>query len=101
MDKFLKRKPHDEINSEAVTVIETEEIIQKNKLRNYDVEYIRFGFIESVSSANRPQCANRLFHKLLSNEALKPTKLQRHLITLHPEFAKKPKDFLERKRDAI
>ena len=98
MDKFLKRKPHDEINSEAVTVTETEEIVQKNKLRKYDVEYIRFGFIESVSSANRPQCL--LCHKLLSNEALKPAKLQRHLITLHPEFAKKPKDFFERKRDA-
>ena len=62
------------------------------------MEYIRFGFIESVSSANRPQCL--LCHKLWSNKALKPAKLQQHLITLHPEFAKKPKDFFERKRDA-
>lgn len=96
MDKFLKRKPHDEINSESVTA--TEEIVQKDKLRKYDVEYIRSGFIESVSNANRPQCL--LCHKLLSNEALKAAKLQRHLTTLHPEFATKPKDFFERKRDA-
>ena len=40
-----------------------------------------------------------LCHKLLSNKALKPAKLQRHLTTLHPEFATKPKDFFERKRD--
>eukprot|EP00106_Octopus_bimaculoides_P022067 XP_014789509.1 PREDICTED: protein FAM200B-like [Octopus bimaculoides] len=96
MDKFLKWKAHDEINSESDT--ETEEIVQKNKLRKYDVEYIRFGFIESVSNANRPQCL--LCHKLLSNEALKPAKLQRHLTTLHPQFATKPKDFFERKKDA-
>ena len=43
MDKFLKRKSHDKINSESDT--ETEEIVQKNKLKKYDVEYIRFGFI--------------------------------------------------------
>uniref|UniRef100_A0A0L8FVS6 DUF4371 domain-containing protein n=1 Tax=Octopus bimaculoides TaxID=37653 RepID=A0A0L8FVS6_OCTBM len=96
MDKFLKRKAHDEINSESDT--ETEEIVQKNKLRKYDVEYIRFGFIESVSNANRPQCL--LCHKLLSNEALKPAKLQRHLTTPHPQFATKPKSFFERKKDA-
>ena len=96
MDKFLKRKPHDEINSESVT--ETEKIVQKNKLRKYDVEYIRLGFIENVSNANRPKCL--LCHKLLSNEALKPAKLQRHLTTLHPEFATKPKKIFERKRDA-
>ncbi|XP_014768815.1 protein FAM200B [Octopus bimaculoides] len=92
----LKRNAHDEINSESDT--ETEEIVQKNKLRKYDVEYIRFGFIESVSNANRPQCL--LCHKLLSNEALKPAKLQRHLTTLHPQFATNPKDFFERKKDA-
>ena len=64
MDKFLKRKPHDDINSESVT--ETEKIVQKNKVRKYDVEYIRLGFIENVSNAKRPQCL--LCHKLLSNE---------------------------------
>ena len=86
MDKFLKRKPHDDVKSESAT--ETEEIVQENQLRQYDVEYIRFGLIESVSNANRPQCL--LCHKLLSNEALKPAKLQRHLTTLHHEFATKP-----------
>ena len=49
-DKFLKQNPHDEINTESIT----EEIVQKNKLRIYYVEYIQFGFIESVSNANRP-----------------------------------------------
>ena len=61
MDKFLKRKPHDEINSESIT--KTEEIVQTNQLRKYDVEHIRFGFIGRVSNANRPQCL--LCHKLL------------------------------------
>ena len=85
MDKFLKWKPHGEINSESAT--EMEDIVErKNKLRKYDVEYIQFGFIESLSSANRPECL--LCHKLLSNEALKPAKLQRHL-TLHPQFERK------------
>ena len=94
MDKFLKRKPYDEINSEFVT--ETKEFAQKNNLRKYDMEYIRFGFIESVSNGNRPQCL--LCYELLLNEALKSAKLQRHLTTLHPEFATNQKIFLKEKK---
>ena len=37
----------------------------------------------------------------LANESLKPTKLKRHLETLHPDFVDKPLDFFQRKAQEI
>ncbi len=48
-------------------------------------------------SDGRPQCT--LCLKILSVEALKPYKLNRHLTTIHPEHANKSKDFFQRKKE--
>uniref|UniRef100_A0A671MB63 Uncharacterized protein n=1 Tax=Sinocyclocheilus anshuiensis TaxID=1608454 RepID=A0A671MB63_9TELE len=45
----------------------------------------------------RPQCT--LCLKILSVEALKPYKLNRHLTTIHPEHANKSKAFFQRKKE--
>ena len=58
-----------------------------NKLRKYDANYIEFGFIES--SGGKPMCVNCL--QVLANEAMKPAKLRRLLLTKHPEYISKPK----------
>ena len=82
MDKFLKRK-RDEV--------ESLEKPGKVVVRKYDREYIKYGFISAGTdlkpTAQCVECA-----QILSNEALKPSKLQRHLGSKHPEVARKPKE---------
>lgn len=76
--------------------VNTEEpSLKKTKLRKFDDSYIKYGFMEY--SDVRPQCT--LCLKILSVEALKPYKLNRHLTTIHPEHANKSKDFFQRKKE--
>lgn len=51
--------------------------------------YIEFGFDES--SDRRPQCIICL--QMLSNEAMKPAELKRHLTMQHPQHLSKSKEF--------
>ncbi len=87
MDKFLVRG-----SSVSAEKVNTEE--PSLKLWNFDESYIKYGFMEY--SDGRPQCT--LCLKILSVEALKPYKLNRHLTTIHPEHANKSKDFSEKER---
>lgn len=48
-------------------------------------------------SDGRPQCVVCL--QILSNEAMKPEKLRRHLITRHPEYKDKSRHFFKRKKE--
>ena len=67
----------------------------KAKVRKYDDKYIEFGFI--VNSDGRPKCVVCL--QVLANEAMKPAKLKRHLVTKHPQYQGKSKDFFRRKSE--
>lgn len=53
----------------------------KQKLRCYKKEYVKFGFIKSQFDENKPECF--LCGEVLSNDAMKPSKMQRHLETKH------------------
>uniref|UniRef100_A0A672QSJ4 BED-type domain-containing protein n=1 Tax=Sinocyclocheilus grahami TaxID=75366 RepID=A0A672QSJ4_SINGR len=76
--------------------VNTEEpSVKKIKLPKFHDSYIKYGFMEY--SDGRPQCT--LCLKILSVEALKPYKLNRHLTTIHPEHANKSKDFFQRKKE--
>ena len=66
-----------------------------DKLRKYDDNYIKFGFIENRDG--RPKCVICL--KVLANEAMKPAKLKPHLITKHREYQGKTKYFFRRKSE--
>ena len=57
------------------------------------MNYIVFGFIEN--SGGKPMCVVCL--QVLANEAMKPAKLKRHLLTKHPEYSDKSKEFFVRK----
>ncbi len=91
MDKFLDRGCS--VSAEKVNA--EEHSMKKTKLRKFDESYIKYGFMEY--SDGRPQCT--LCLKILSVEALKPYKLNRHLTTIHPEHANKSKDFFQRKKE--
>ncbi|XP_029296292.1 protein ZBED8-like [Cottoperca gobio] len=59
----------------------------KIKCRQYSVEYLNYGYVPSPTNAQLPMCL--LCEKVFSNEALKPSCLQEHLIKMHPEKADK------------
>jgi hypothetical protein len=63
---------------------------KKNRL--YDDNYLKYGF---TVMANKPQCV--ICGEVLSRESMKPSKLNRHLLSKHPKEADKPLDFFERK----
>ena len=87
MDRFFKRK-RDEVES----LEKPRKVVQ----RNYDSEYIKYGFISAGTrlepTAEGVECA-----QILSSKALKPSKLQRHLGSKHPKVARKPKNTLREK----
>ncbi|KAG8233918.1 hypothetical protein J437_LFUL005123 [Ladona fulva] len=59
-------------------------MLQKNKYAlDYSPEYLKMGFIEYVANKQHPMCL--LYHKTLSNEAMKPSRLRKHLSTDHPK----------------
>uniref|UniRef100_G1KVP8 SCAN domain-containing protein 3 n=1 Tax=Anolis carolinensis TaxID=28377 RepID=G1KVP8_ANOCA len=60
----------------------------KKKCRQYNIEYLKYGFIESPVNNTLPMCL--ICQKVLSKEAMKPSRLQEHLTKIHGD--KKVKD---------
>ena len=60
----------------------------KKKCRQYNIEYLKYGFIESPVNNTLPMCL--ICQKVLSNEAMKPSRLQEHFTKIHGD--KKDKD---------
>ncbi|XP_046976463.1 SCAN domain-containing protein 3-like [Vanessa cardui] len=68
--------------------------------RKYDDDYIKLGFTSiEINGETRPQCV--LCATVLSNDALKPAKLERHLKTVHPKFCNRSREFLEGKLTSL
>lgn len=102
---FYKKNNNDDIATSSV-LESVDDIIasppkKKKKgtfVRNYNDDYVKYGFICFSSGSNdipKPQCV--LCSVILSNEAMKPAKLIRHLESKHKEFNNKPIDFFIRK----
>ncbi|KAJ1158889.1 hypothetical protein NDU88_011561 [Pleurodeles waltl] len=65
--------------------------------RQYHESYLKYGFIGTGDShAPKPLCI--VCGEMLSNEAMKPSKLLRHLTTKHPGIKDKPLGYFERKK---
>ncbi|XP_072113696.1 E3 ubiquitin-protein ligase RNF4 isoform X1 [Mobula birostris] len=90
------KRPNDDDNTETAEV-ETAKKKKASFNRQYNESYIKYGFIASGDShAPSPLCV--ICGNKLSNEAMKPSKLLRHLETKHPALKDKPVEFFERKR---
>ena len=65
--------------------------------RKYKSDFLRFGFtpVRDKSGRECPQCV--LCLEILSNEALKESKLTRHLHSKHPKASKEGVEFFQRK----
>ena len=61
------------------------------KKRNYSKAFFKV--------QDRPQCF--IFNKVLTNESLKPSKLEAHLKKCHPVLQNKARDFFERKAKCL
>ncbi|KAE9523112.1 hypothetical protein AGLY_016499 [Aphis glycines] len=69
----------------------------KRKCRQYNTNYLMYGFIPSPSNAQLPMCL--LCNRVLSNEAMKPSRLQEHLQKIHPDKQNKNLLFFTNIRD--
>lgn len=70
------------------------------KKRKYIEDYIRFGFVSlQKGDTEVPQCV--ICYKTLSNDGMRPSRLERHLRTTHPALADKPKAFFETKKHTL
>ena len=69
--------------------------------RKHMDSYLKFGFIQCPDTVQlpRPQCV--ICATVLGNEAMKPSRLIRHLNTKHSDLVNKPTEFFTHKRDAL
>ena len=70
------------------------------KKRKYLEDYIEFGLVSLLKGDTEvPQCV--ICHKTLSNDAMRPSRLKRHLATAHSVLADKPKAFFVMKSHSL
>jgi hypothetical protein len=70
------------------------------KCRKYDIDYLSMSFTCAGSEhEQQPHCV--LCYELLSNEAMKPPKLQRHLESKHKKHATKYIEFFKNKEQKL
>ena len=67
----------------------------RGKKRDYDQSYLKYGFADTTEKGKVvPQCVICL--EKLSNDALRPSRLQRHLQTKHPGHQEKAFGFFSK-----
>ena len=69
----------------------------KKKCRQYNVEYLKYGFISSPNNKQLPMCL--LCQKVFTNEAMKPSRLSEHFKKIHPGNEKKPLSYFQTLRN--
>ncbi len=88
MDRFVKGK------RKAIEVAQNQAGHSKSKCRKYDEAYLALGFtVNVVGEEERPMCV--LCLKTLAADSMKPTKLRRHIETMHPNYFQKSLEFLK------
>ena len=71
-----------------------------SRKRSYNVSFLSFGFSFLVSKGLQvPQCV--VCQKTLTNESIKPFKLNEHLEKVHPDLANKGLDYFKIKKDQL
>lgn len=66
---------------------------RKCVVRQYNVEYLKFGFVPSFADKTRPMCL--ICQKTFSNEAMKPSRLLDHLSKMHADKKDNPLSFFQ------
>lgn len=71
----------------------------KKKCRQYSLDYLSFGFVESRPDKRLPLCL--ICNKSFSNEAMKPSRLIEHLNSKHPDKKDKSLEYFKDLRDKL
>ncbi|XP_044285324.1 zinc finger MYM-type protein 6-like [Varanus komodoensis] len=66
-----------------------------NFVRHYNKEYLKLGFTVAPGSEQSPRPLCVVCSEILSNDAMKPSKLARHLRSKHNDLIDKPAEFFE------
>jgi len=74
---------------------------RRKSLHSLVDSYLKFGFIQCPDTDQLPQPQCVICANVLGNEAMKPSRLIRHLNTKHSDLVNKPIEFFMRKRDAL
>lgn len=62
----------------------------------YNEDYIKYGFVSIIKDdVEHPQSV--ICHEVLSNDAMRPNRLERHLATKHSSLKDKPKEYFATK----
>ncbi|CAK1591742.1 unnamed protein product [Parnassius mnemosyne] len=70
------------------------------KKRKYNDDYIKYGFVViKKGDIDHPQCV--ICYEVLSNDAMRPSRLERHLSTKHSSLKDKPKEFFASKSASL
>ena len=69
--------------------------------RKYMESYLKFGFIQCPVTGQLPRTQCVICATVLGNEAMKPSRLTRHLNTKHSDLVNKLIEFFLRKKDAL
>ena len=68
----------------------------RKKTRKYNSDYLNFGFtVTEREGVEHPQCV--ICCKVLAADCMLPSKLKRHLTTVHKKLSEKPREFFARK----
>lgn len=93
-EKFSVNVSDDNQPSRNIVLQVTSSTDSKLNVRKYHDTYLSFGFISSTEDIPRPQCV--ICGERLSNEAMVPSKLKRHLTTKHKFALDKPLEYFKR-----
>ena len=74
-------------------------MVPKQKTRQYDSEYLAFGFT-FTGDKNSPSPLCLICGETLSNSSMLPSKLKRHLVSKHPNLADKPTEYFRRLKES-
>lgn len=70
--------------------------MSSTKKRKYNDDYIKYGFVSTQKNGiDHPQCV--VCYEVLSNDAMRPSRLERHLVTKHSGLKDKAKEFFASK----
>ena len=68
----------------------------RKRTRKYNSDYLNFGFtVAEREGVEHPQCV--ICCKVLAADCMLPSKLKRHLTTVHKKLSEKPREFFARK----
>ena len=104
MDRFLTKRKLSEkeeqetswaVSNDVSKAPKTVVTKSRNKYRNYDESYIKYGFVSNGCYPPQPLCV--VCSKTMSNATMKPSFLQRHLINNHSELKNKHIEFFKRR----